>query len=233
MEKQGFPMTSAPSGLTLARPDDWHVHLRDGPALAAVAAHTARVFGRAIVMPNLQAARDDRRGGRRLPRADPGRVARRHPLHAADDALPHRQHGAGRDRTREGIGVRARGQVLPGRGDDQLGLRRDRARSRLSGAGGDGACRRGALAAWRGHRRGGRHVRPRARVRRHAARAHRARLPRPQDRAGAHHDARGRRVRPRGADADRRDDHAAASAVVAQRAVRRAASGRTTTACRS
>ena len=47
-------MTSAPSGLTLARPDDWHVHLRDGPALAAVAAHTARVFGRAIVMPNLQ-----------------------------------------------------------------------------------------------------------------------------------------------------------------------------------
>jgi dihydroorotase len=54
MEKQGFPMTSAPSGLTLARPDDWHVHLRDGPALAAVAAHTARVFGRAIVMPNLK-----------------------------------------------------------------------------------------------------------------------------------------------------------------------------------
>ena len=47
-------MTSAPSGLTLARPDDWHVHLRDGPVLAAVAAHTARVFGRAIVMPNLQ-----------------------------------------------------------------------------------------------------------------------------------------------------------------------------------
>ncbi len=47
-------MTSARSSLTLARPDDWHVHLRDGPALAAVAAHTARVFGRAIVMPNLK-----------------------------------------------------------------------------------------------------------------------------------------------------------------------------------
>ena len=47
-------MTSAPSSLTLARPDDWHVHLRDGPALSAVAAHTARVFGRAIVMPNLK-----------------------------------------------------------------------------------------------------------------------------------------------------------------------------------
>jgi len=54
MEKQGFPMTSVRSALTLARPDDWHVHLRDAPALAAVAPHTARVFGRAIVMPNLK-----------------------------------------------------------------------------------------------------------------------------------------------------------------------------------
>jgi len=39
--------------LTLRRPDDWHVHLRDGAALAAVAGFTARRFGRAIVMPNL------------------------------------------------------------------------------------------------------------------------------------------------------------------------------------
>ncbi len=40
----------------LARPDDWHVHLRDGAALRAVAADTARVFRRAIVMPNLKPA---------------------------------------------------------------------------------------------------------------------------------------------------------------------------------
>lgn len=39
--------------LTLRRPDDWHVHLRDGAMLNAVAPHTARQFGRAIVMPNL------------------------------------------------------------------------------------------------------------------------------------------------------------------------------------
>src|SRR3954469_19482605 len=39
--------------LTLLRPDDWHLHLRDGPALAAVVADSARRFGRAIVMPNL------------------------------------------------------------------------------------------------------------------------------------------------------------------------------------
>lgn len=40
--------------LTLRRPDDWHVHLRDGEALRAVAPYTARQFGRAIVMPNLK-----------------------------------------------------------------------------------------------------------------------------------------------------------------------------------
>jgi dihydroorotase len=40
--------------LTLTRPDDWHLHLRDGAALAAVLPFTARQFGRAIVMPNLK-----------------------------------------------------------------------------------------------------------------------------------------------------------------------------------
>ena len=39
--------------LTIIRPDDWHVHLRDGPILEAVVNYTARQFGRAIVMPNL------------------------------------------------------------------------------------------------------------------------------------------------------------------------------------
>jgi dihydroorotase len=40
--------------LTLIRPDDWHLHLRDGAALAAVLPDTARQFARAIVMPNLK-----------------------------------------------------------------------------------------------------------------------------------------------------------------------------------
>jgi dihydroorotase len=39
--------------LTIRRPDDWHVHLRDGAMLKAVAPYTARQFARAIVMPNL------------------------------------------------------------------------------------------------------------------------------------------------------------------------------------
>jgi len=40
--------------LTLTRPDDWHVHLRDGDALQTVVPHTAAQFARAIVMPNLK-----------------------------------------------------------------------------------------------------------------------------------------------------------------------------------
>ncbi|MCZ4304982.1 dihydroorotase [Zoogloeaceae bacterium G21618-S1] len=40
--------------LTIIRPDDWHLHVRDGAALAAVVPDTARRFGRAIIMPNLR-----------------------------------------------------------------------------------------------------------------------------------------------------------------------------------
>ncbi|MBT3765289.1 MAG: dihydroorotase [Rhodospirillales bacterium] len=39
--------------LTIRKPDDWHVHFRDGEMLAAVAPYTARQFARAVVMPNL------------------------------------------------------------------------------------------------------------------------------------------------------------------------------------
>ena len=42
-----------PTSLKLRRPDDWHVHLRDGALLELAVAATARQFGRAIVMPNL------------------------------------------------------------------------------------------------------------------------------------------------------------------------------------
>ncbi|HEU5093526.1 MAG TPA: dihydroorotase [Reyranella sp.] len=44
---------STPPTLSIRRPDDWHVHLRDGPLLAACAVHTARQFARGIIMPNL------------------------------------------------------------------------------------------------------------------------------------------------------------------------------------
>ncbi len=50
-------MTSTPTPLqtlTLTRPDDWHLHVRDGDALATVVPHTAAQFARAIIMPNLR-----------------------------------------------------------------------------------------------------------------------------------------------------------------------------------
>jgi dihydroorotase len=40
--------------ITITRPDDWHLHVRDGEALRAVVPHTAAQFGRAIIMPNLR-----------------------------------------------------------------------------------------------------------------------------------------------------------------------------------
>ncbi|MSQ89750.1 MAG: dihydroorotase [Betaproteobacteria bacterium] len=40
--------------ISITRPDDWHLHLRDGQAMASVLADTARRFGRAIIMPNLK-----------------------------------------------------------------------------------------------------------------------------------------------------------------------------------
>src|SRR5436309_13496655 len=46
-----LPMTDQ---VTITRPDDWHVHVRDGEALKTVVPHTAAQFGRAIIMPNLR-----------------------------------------------------------------------------------------------------------------------------------------------------------------------------------
>ena len=47
-------MTHDAQTLTLTRPDDWHLHVRDGAALDTVVPHTAAQFGRAIIMPNLR-----------------------------------------------------------------------------------------------------------------------------------------------------------------------------------
>ena len=46
-------MTKPADSLTIRRPDDWHLHFRDGATMRAVVSHTARQFARAIVMPNL------------------------------------------------------------------------------------------------------------------------------------------------------------------------------------
>ncbi|WP_454598900.1 dihydroorotase [Qipengyuania sp. SM2507] len=54
MTDTSLPSSSAaPDSLTIRRPDDWHLHFRDGATMRAVVPHTARQFARAIVMPNL------------------------------------------------------------------------------------------------------------------------------------------------------------------------------------
>lgn len=47
-------MTTPADTLTITRPDDWHLHVRDGAALQAVLPHSAQQFGRALIMPNLR-----------------------------------------------------------------------------------------------------------------------------------------------------------------------------------
>jgi len=47
-------MSTDITSLTITRPDDWHLHVRDGEALRTVVPHTAAQFGRAIIMPNLK-----------------------------------------------------------------------------------------------------------------------------------------------------------------------------------
>lgn len=49
-----FSQMNQSDSITITRPDDWHLHLRDGAALADVIGHTARQFARAIIMPNLK-----------------------------------------------------------------------------------------------------------------------------------------------------------------------------------
>ncbi|XP_062221151.1 dihydroorotase, mitochondrial-like isoform X1 [Phragmites australis] len=47
-------MAASSQQLTITRPDDWHLHLRDGGVLQAVLPHSAKNFGRSIIMPNLK-----------------------------------------------------------------------------------------------------------------------------------------------------------------------------------
>ena len=67
-------MNSSLDSLTITRPDDWHLHVRDGEALRTVVPHTAAQFGRAIIA-QPQAAGDHCGAGRGLPRPHPRRCA--------------------------------------------------------------------------------------------------------------------------------------------------------------
>ena len=73
----GYP--SADDSPDLLRPDDWHLHVRDGAQLASVLPFTARQFARAIIMPNLKPPVTTVAHGARLSRAHSRGACRRAP----------------------------------------------------------------------------------------------------------------------------------------------------------
>jgi len=85
-------MTSTAPTLTFTRPDDWHLHVRDGAAMMDVVPHSAAQFARAVIMPNLRPPVTTTAQALAYKGAHPGGGAGRRGFPAADDALPDRQH---------------------------------------------------------------------------------------------------------------------------------------------
>ena len=54
VDSEDGTMSAMTQTITITRPDDWHLHVRDGDAMRCVVPHTARQMGRAIIMPNLK-----------------------------------------------------------------------------------------------------------------------------------------------------------------------------------
>ncbi|KAF1858422.1 hypothetical protein Lal_00014933 [Lupinus albus] len=164
-----------------------------------------------------EAARHDGRAGRRIPRAHPGRAAARRELRAADDAVPDRQYGTGRDPPRPRHRLHPRREAVPGRCHDEFRRRRDGFAQVLQDAGSDAGTGHAAADARRSDGPAHRPVRPRSRVHRARDASAAPRLPGTADRVRAHHDEGCGRVRGRGRRPDRRDDHGASPAVQPQR----------------
>jgi dihydroorotase len=155
--------------LTIRRPDDWHLHLRDGAMLPAVLPETARHFARAIIMPNLVppvVTGDDARAYRdRIMAALPGGMAFT-PLMTlyltettdpADVAAAHA----------EGLVTAVKLYPAGATTNSASGVRDLDPRD--AGAGEDGRDRPAALHPWRGDDARGRYLRPREGVPRHGA----------------------------------------------------------------
>ena len=194
--------------LTIRRPDDWHVHLRDGAMLGVVAPYTARQFARAIVMPNLSPP---------VTSVAAASAYRERIIAAAGAGFTplmtcylDRHVGSRRDRARVRRRRVGRGQALPGQCDDQFGGGRDRRRQYPPRAGADAGDRHAAADPRRGDRSGCRRIRPRGGVHRSRAGRAGARLSGAKDRARAYHHRRGGGFRGRCARECRGDDHSAA-----------------------
>ena len=149
--------------ITLRRPDDWHLHLRDGAMLKAVLPESARHFARAIIMPNLVppvVTLADAIGYRdRILAALPAGMSFQPlmTLYLTEGTEPddvERAHASGLVKA---VKLYPAGATT----HSQSGVRDEAAaRCALPGAGPDGEDRPAALSAWRSDHRRGRHLRP-------------------------------------------------------------------------
>ena len=178
--------------LTITRPDDWHLHVRDGAAMASVVPHSAAQFARALIMPNLrppvttaaQAAAYRERILAAVPQGidfEPLMT-----LYLTDNLAPEEIRAPRR------AGVVAL-KLYPAGATTNSDAGVTDLRKTYRDAGGDAARRPAAAGARRGDRPRHRPVRPRGGVHRAPADAAAPRLPRAEDRDGAHDDARRRR----------------------------------------
>jgi hypothetical protein len=206
--------------ITIRRPDDWHVHLRDGDMLNLVAPYTARQFARAIIMPNLSppvtrveqaAAYRDRIAAAAGPGFTPLMTA-----YLTDDSDPdeiERGH-------REGVWVAAKLYPAGATTNSASGVTDianvSRVLERMQKIGMPLARPR------RSDRSRHRHLRPRSRVHRPHPVENAGKLPRAQDRPRTHHHPPIGRSRPiRRLPQSRGNHHPAASHAQPQRPVRR------------
>ena len=173
--------------LVMTRPDDWHVHLRDGAMLRRVVPDTARRFARAIVNAKPGAARDHHGKRPGLSRANPVRRACGHWVRPIDDAVPDRQHATIGDRRRQRQRFGACDEVVSRRRHHEFGIGCQRHRALRPRAGRHGSTRPATAGAWRSDRSGGGRVRPRARLHRASFGSTAGALPALARGAGTHH----------------------------------------------
>ncbi len=202
--------------LTITRPDDWHLHVRDGAALAAVVPASARQFGRAIIMPNLKPPVTTTQAA--LAYRD--RIVAAVPPDASFEPLMtlYLTDTLGADEIRRAreAGIAAV-KLYPAGATTNSDAGVTALRKTYGALEAMQRDRHAAAGPRRGHRSRGRPVRPRAGLPRDPADPVAQRLPGAEDRDGAHHDARGGAVRRRGRRPDRGDDHRAPPALQPQR----------------
>ena len=137
--------------LTITRPDDWHLHVRDGEVLDSVVPATAACFGRAIIMPNLVPPVTDTAAAvayrdRILAAAGDTGFEPLMTLYLTEGTTPETI----REAKKAGI---VAAKLYPAGATHQLSLRRNRYSQYLSGAGSHGRVRHVAAGARRSDRR--------------------------------------------------------------------------------